>query len=75
MTGRIESGQLCTVIPVDAGTLRAGDIVLCRVCGNEYLHLIRAIQNNRFQIASNRRFINGWIGAESILGKCARVEP
>jgi hypothetical protein len=37
MSPRIESGQLCTVVPVDAGTLAAGDIVLCKVRGNEYL--------------------------------------
>jgi hypothetical protein len=28
MTGRIESGQLCTVIPVDPAVLEVGDIVL-----------------------------------------------
>jgi hypothetical protein len=38
MTGRISSGQLCTVAPVeDYATLAVGDIVLCRVHGNEYL--------------------------------------
>jgi hypothetical protein len=31
MTGRIESGQLCTVVPIDPAMLRVGDIVLCRV--------------------------------------------
>jgi hypothetical protein len=31
MTGRIESGQLCTVVPVDPATLLVGDIVLCKV--------------------------------------------
>src|SRR5688572_25728834 len=44
MTGRIESGQLCTVVPVDTATLKVGDVVLCKVRGNEYLHLVRAIQ-------------------------------
>jgi hypothetical protein len=39
MTGRIEPGQLCTVAPVDPSTLAVGDIVLCRVHGNEYLRL------------------------------------
>jgi len=43
MTGRIESGQLCTVAPVEPSTLSTGDIVLCKVRGNEYLHLIKAI--------------------------------
>ena len=38
MKGRIESGYLCTVAPVDCSTLAVGDIVLCRVRGAEYLH-------------------------------------
>jgi hypothetical protein len=41
MTGRIESGQLCTVVPIDPGTLEVGDIVLCKVAGNEYLHIVK----------------------------------
>src|SRR5438552_3238520 len=48
MTGRIESGQLCTVAPIDPVTLEVGDIVLCRVRGNEYLHIVRAIQGGRY---------------------------
>ena len=73
MTGRIESGQLCTVEPVDPSTLEVGDIVLCRVKGNEFLHIVKAIQGERFQIGNNRGFINGWIGANGIFGKCTSV--
>lgn len=75
MKGRIESGHLCTVAPVDGSTLAVGDIVLCKVRGAEYLHLIKAISGERFQIGNNRGRINGWIGANSIFGKCIRVEP
>jgi hypothetical protein len=75
MTGRIESGQLCTVVPIDRATLRVDDIVLCRVGRNDYLHLIRSIDGARFQIANNRGFINGWIEADAIFGKCVRVKP
>jgi hypothetical protein len=75
MTGKIESGQLCTVAPVeDVSRFAVGDIVLCKVHGNEYLHLIKAIQGQRFQIGNNRGFINGWIGANSIYGRCTKVE-
>ena len=74
MTGRIESGQLCTVTPVDPGTLQVGDIVLCRVHGSEYIHLIKAIQDQRFQIGNNRGRINGWIASNSIFGKCISIE-
>jgi hypothetical protein len=74
MAGKIESRQLCTVQPVDAASLKVGDIVLCKVKGREYLHLIKAIQGARFQIGNNRGRINGWITANAIFGKCVRVE-
>jgi hypothetical protein len=74
MAGKIESGQLCTVMPVDPATLTVGDIVLCKVNGREYLHLIKAIQGPRFQIGNNRGRVNGWVSAGSIYGKCVAVE-
>jgi hypothetical protein len=75
MTGKIDSGNLCTVQPIDPSSLRVGDIVLCKVKGAEYLHLIKAIQGPRYQIGNNRGGINGWISANAIYGKCIRVEP
>ena len=74
MSGKIESGQLCTVVPVNPDDLEAGDIVLRKVNGYQYIHLIKARQGNRFQIGNNRGHINGWIGANCIYGKCVRVE-
>jgi hypothetical protein len=74
MKGRVESGQLCTVAPVDCSTLSVGDVVLCKVRGAEYLHLVKAISGERFQIGNNRGGINGWIGAAGIFGKCIRIE-
>ena len=74
MQGKIESGQLCTVEPVDDTALAVGDIVLCKVNGREYLHLIKAIQGPRFQIGNNRGRINGWVGANAIFGRCTQVE-
>jgi hypothetical protein len=74
MKGRIESGQLCTVAPVDTTTLKVGDIVLCRVSGKEYLHLVKAIQGTRFQIGNNKGNINGWVRPNSIFGKLTKVE-
>jgi hypothetical protein len=74
MAGKIESGQLCTVEPVELSALRVGDIVLCKVNGREYLHLIKAIQGNRFQIGNNRGRINGWVSAGAIFGRCVKIE-
>jgi len=75
MSPKVESGQLCTVIPIDPSALAVGDIVLCKVKGSEYLHLVKAMQDGRFQIGNNRGFINGWIGAHAIYGNLIRVEP
>ena len=75
MKGKIDSGQLCTVEPItNFESLQKGDIVLCKVNGNEYLHLIKAIQGARFQIGNNRGRINGWIGRAAIFGKCVKIE-
>jgi hypothetical protein len=73
MRGKIDSGQLCTVEPV-AGELKAGDIVLCKVNGRQYLHLVKAVQGDRYQIGNNRGRVNGWVSRNSIYGKCVRVE-
>ena len=76
MAGKISSGQLCTVAPVaDPGALEPGDIVLCKVNGAQYLHLIKAVQGPRFQIGNNRGRINGWVTAGAIYGKCIAVDP
>ena len=74
MSPKVKSGQLCTVEPVDVATLQVDDIVLCKVGGAEYLHLVKAIQDARFQIGNNRGHINGWIGAKSIFGRLIKVE-
>ncbi len=74
MQPKIKSGQLCTVAPVDPATLRDGDIVLCKVKGSQYLHLVSAIQGPRFQISNNHGFVNGWISADCIYGKLTQVE-
>jgi hypothetical protein len=70
MAGKINSGQLCTVAPVNPASLEVGDIVLCKVNGKQYLHLVKAIQGDRFQIGNNRGHINGWVGHNGIYGKC-----
>jgi hypothetical protein len=75
MRGKINSGDLCTVEPVNAAELRVGDIVLCKVNGRQYLHLVKAIQGERFQIGNNQGRINGWVSANCIYGRLVSVEP
>ena len=69
MVGKIASGQLCTVEPLGDHVLEVGDIVLCRVSGSQYLHLVKALQGERVQIGNNRGGINGWITRRQIFGR------
>jgi hypothetical protein len=73
MKGKVESGQLVTVEPIVQKELQKGDIVLCKVNGSQYLHLIKAIQGDRFQIGNNIGSINGWVTKNSIYGICIAV--
>lgn len=75
MQPKIESGQLCTVAPVDPAVVTSGDIVLCKVNGSEYLHLVRAVRGQQFQIGNNKGHVNGWVGPNSIFGKLVSVAP
>lgn len=74
MIGKIESGDLVTVVPVAADVLQVGDIVLCKVNGRQYLHLIKAIKPGQFQIGNNKGRINGWCSAGCIYGIVSKVE-
>ena len=72
MVGKINNGDLVTIEP--ANELETGDIVLCKVRGNDYLHLIKAISNSRYLIGNNRGGINGWISRDAIFGIAIKVE-
>lgn len=73
MTGKVESGQLCTVEPVSR-ELQVDDVVLCKVHGSQFLHLIKAIRGQQYQIGNNKGRINGWITANAIFGVLTKVE-
>ena len=75
MKGKVNDGALVTVEPCAADTLEVGDIVLVKVKGNDYLHLIKAKDTiGRFQIGNNRGGINGWVGSNCIYGKATKIE-
>lgn len=76
MAGRVDDGQLVTVVPIDLGSIIAvDDIVLCKVNGRQFLHLVKAIgQDGRYQIGNNRGHINGWCHPGSIYGRVVKVE-
>ena len=73
MKGKVESGSKVTIEPIELDKIKVGDIVLCRVKGNQYLHLVKAIDKKRFLIGNNRGGINGWTG--TIYGIATNIEP
>ena len=76
MVPLIHSRDLVTVAPVDPGALKVGDIVLAKVAGTVYLHLVSAIDasRKRVQISNNRGRINGWTSHDRVYGICVAVE-
>lgn len=77
MRGRVENKSLCTVAPL-SGPPSEGDVVLCRVNGNSYLHLVKAVKTERgklrYLIGNNVGHDNGWIGLNGIYGVLIRNE-
>jgi hypothetical protein len=76
MVPLIRSRQLVTVAPVDPTRLEEGDIVLAKVAGTVYLHLVSAIDRSRsrVQISNNRGRINGWTNHDRVFGICVAVD-
>lgn len=74
MKGKVDDGDLVTVAPCKPEELSVGDIVLVRVKGHDYLHLIKALDHGRFLIGNNRGRINGWVGPNCIYGIATNIE-
>jgi hypothetical protein len=76
MQPKIKSGQLCTVEPLGDYVVEKNDIVLCKVGGSVYLHIVSAVKPERsYQISNNRGHVNGWISRNSIYGRLTKIEP
>jgi hypothetical protein len=74
MVPLIRSRQLVTVAPVVPARVEVGDIVLARVAGTVYLHLVSAVDGVRVQISNNRGRVNGWTNHARVYGICTAVE-
>lgn len=66
MVPLIRSRQQVVVAPVDASKVEVGDIVLARVAGTVYLHLVSSVDpaRKRVQISNNRGRVNGSHGQD-----------
>lgn len=71
MTPKLKSGEAVIVEPVtDTTVIKKRDIVLCKVRGNIYLHLVTAISGKNYKISNNHDHDNGW--TTKIYGKFVR---
>jgi SOS-response transcriptional repressor LexA len=82
----IFSGDLVIVVPIGDklpnkhASIVQGDIVLCRVEGKEYLHLVKQVDGRKpqamdFLIGNNKGRINGWTPASEVFGKVVSSQP
>ena len=69
MVPLINSGDLVSIDP--SLKIEKGDIVLCKVNGRQYLHLVKGIKGSQYLIGNNKGGINGW--TSQIYGKVVNV--
>ncbi len=74
MRGRIESGQLVTLVPVEPDAIGVDDVVFVAWKGGFLLHLVKEVKDDRLLIGNNIGKINGWVPATDVLGKVVAVE-
>lgn len=74
MVPLIKSRQPFTLAPVDIEKLSVGDIVLAKVKGRWYTHLIHALRDDAVLIGNNRGHMNGWAKKTNVVGIVTHVE-
>jgi len=68
----LKSGQKHILEPANWKEVEIGDAVYCKVKGNFYTHLVKAINDKRgVQIGNNRGHINGW--TKQVYGKVIEI--
>lgn len=74
MTPILKSRQAVICEPVtDETVLSKKDIVLCKVNGRFYLHLIHAIKGDTFLIGNNHGHMNGWTPKRNVFGRVVEI--
>lgn len=68
----IKSRQPVELTPITWEEVNEGDIVFCKVAGNYYTHLVKAVNKDKgCLIGNNRGGINGW--TKKIFGKVTKI--
>ncbi len=78
MTGRVNDGDLVTLEPCAAEALTVGPVVLVRIQGKRFshivLHSILTVKGDRFLIGSYQGRIDGWVDRGDIYGIAMEIE-
>jgi SOS-response transcriptional repressor LexA len=72
MRPKVKSGATVVLTPIESSNVEIGDIVLCRVNGKVYLHLVKAKERDRLLIGNNHGKINGW--TKAVYGKAIKID-
>ena len=74
MRGRIESGQLVTLEPVNFNDVNVDDIIFLKWKNNYLLHIVKEKSDDQVLIGNNIGKINGWVPANLVIGRVINVE-
>lgn len=74
MVPLIRSKQPVTLAPVDVDKVQTGDIVLCKVKGRIYTHLVHGTRVDGLLIGNNKGHINGWASRNNIYGIVTHID-
>ena len=74
MSGRVDNGSFVTIKPIGDRVLKKRDIVLAKVNGRLFLHLISATRKGSYQISNNHGHVNGWTSKKNIFGIITKIE-
>ncbi len=74
MRGRIESGQLVCISPVQPADVSVDDVVFVRWKGNYLLHVVIELDaRGRLLIGNNLGKTNGWVSRNDVLGIVSEI--
>ena len=68
MAPRVRSGASVTLVPLAAAPSK-GDVVLAKVKGRWYLHLVTGVRKGQVQISNNKGHVNGWTAIDNVVAR------
>lgn len=68
----VKHRSLVHLEPVGGEAIVRGDVVLAKVNGRFFLHLVGAINGDQYRIENRRGHVNGWTTRKQIFGRLRR---